>query len=45
MERVTIRGDRPVGDAPPADPAELRRYLMPPLAAFEATRAKRQHDL
>ncbi|MCL4798937.1 MAG: TauD/TfdA family dioxygenase [Burkholderiales bacterium] len=45
MERVTIRGDRPVGDAPPADPAELRRYLMPPLTAFEATRAKRQHDL
>lgn len=45
MERVTIKGDRPVGDAPPADPADLRRHLMPPLTAFEATRAKRQHDL
>lgn len=45
MERITIKGDRPVGDGPPADPADLRRYLMPPLTAFAATRAKRQHDL
>jgi taurine dioxygenase len=45
MERVTIKGDRPAGDGPPADPADLRRHLMPPLTAFGATRAKRQHDL
>jgi taurine dioxygenase len=44
MERVTIRGDRPIGDAPPADPSELRRYLMPPVVAFNATRQKRQHE-
>ncbi|MEJ2175475.1 MAG: TauD/TfdA family dioxygenase [bacterium] len=45
MERVTIAGDRPVGDAPPADPNALRRYLMPPITEFESTRRKRQHDL
>lgn len=45
MERVTIAGDRPVGDAPPANPEELRRYLMPPITAFETTRRARQHDL
>jgi taurine dioxygenase len=45
MERVTIKGDRPIGDAPPPDPAELRRYLMPPVTAFEASRQKRQHEL
>ena len=43
MERVTIAGDRPQGDADPADPSELRRYLMPPLTAFK-NRAKRQLD-
>jgi len=45
MERVTLAGDRPIGDAPPADPKELRRYLMPPISAFGATRQRRQHDL
>jgi taurine dioxygenase len=45
MERVTIAGDRPIGDASPADAKTLRRYLMPPITAFEATRRKRQHDL
>ncbi|MDX1376348.1 MAG: TauD/TfdA family dioxygenase [Burkholderiales bacterium] len=45
MERVTIAGDRPAGDAAPADPATLRRYLMPPITAFESSRRKRQHDL
>ncbi|HSH06516.1 MAG TPA: TauD/TfdA family dioxygenase [Burkholderiales bacterium] len=45
MQRVTIAGDRPVGDAPPADPGTLRRYLMPSITAFEATRRERQHDL
>lgn len=44
MERVTIKGDRPIGPGVPADPAELRRFKMPPITAFEATRAKRQHD-
>jgi hypothetical protein len=24
---------------------ELRRYLMPPVTAFEASRQKRQHEL
>jgi taurine dioxygenase len=44
MERVTIAGDRPVGDAPPADPKDLRRFLMPPITAAAATRARRQHE-
>jgi taurine dioxygenase len=44
MERVTIKGDKPVGDAPPADPSEIRRYLSPPVMAFES-RQKRQHEL
>ncbi len=45
MERVTIEGDRPVGDAPPPPSSEIRRDLMPPLTEFEATRVKRQNDL
>ena len=44
MERVTIKGDRPVGDGAPADPSELRRYLMPPITEFTKTRQKRLHD-
>ena len=44
MERVTLRGDRPMGDGPPADPAELRRYLMPRITDFADTRLKRQND-
>ncbi len=44
MHRVTIKGDRPMGDGPPADISELRRYLSPPLSEFEATRAKRDND-
>ena len=44
MHRVTIKGDRPAGDGPPADIAELRRYLSPPLSEFEATRARRDND-
>jgi len=44
MERVTIAGDRPVGPGAPADPAELRRFKMPPLSTLEATRATRQHE-
>ena len=45
MERVTIKGTRPVGDGPAADPKDLRRYLMPPLSEFKATAAKRRHEL
>ncbi len=45
MERVTInKGERPVGDGPAADPATLRKYLMPPIMEFTDTRQKRQHD-
>lgn len=44
MHRVTIKGDRPAGEGPPADISELRRYLSPPLSEFEATRAKRDND-
>lgn len=44
MERVTISGDRPLGDAEPADPAELRRYLMPPINSFSESRVKRLHE-
>jgi taurine dioxygenase len=45
IERVTVRGDRPVGDAPPPDPSELRRSLMPSVTEFENVRRKRQHEL
>lgn len=44
LERVTLRGDRPMGDVPPADPSDLRRDLSPPLSSLGATRAKRQND-
>ncbi len=45
MERVTVKGGRPVGDAPPPDESETRRYLMPPISAFRDSRQKRQHEL
>jgi taurine dioxygenase len=44
MERVTVMGTRPIPADPPADPKDLRRYLMPPLSAFRATAQKRQHE-
>lgn len=45
MDRVTIKGEgRPVGPGAPADPAELRKFKMPPITAFEGSRAARQHD-
>jgi taurine dioxygenase len=44
MERVTIKGTRPIAADPPADPKDLRRYLMPPLSAFRDTAQKRQHE-
>ncbi len=43
MLRVTIAGTPPLPDGPAADPADLRRYLMPPISAFR-DRAKRQHE-
>ena len=45
MERVTIKGTKPVGDGPAANASDLRRYLMPPVTAFDASRQKRQHEL
>lgn len=45
MERVTLRGERPMGDAPAPDPKTLQRYLMPPMSDFDSTRRKRQHEL
>ena len=45
MERVTIAGTRPMAAGKAADPSELRRYLMPPVTAFESSRQKRQHEL
>lgn len=44
MERVTIAGTRPLPAAEPADPKDLRRYLMPPLSQFRNTAQKRQHE-
>jgi taurine dioxygenase len=44
MERVTVKGTRPIPAEPAADPRDLRRYLMPPLSAFKATAQKRQHE-
>jgi len=44
MERVTIGGTKPMNAFEPADPEELRRYLMPPLSQFKNTAQKRQHE-
>ena len=44
MERVTISGTQPVAERSALDPAQLRRYLMPPPSAFSNTRQKRQHE-
>jgi alpha-ketoglutarate-dependent taurine dioxygenase len=43
MERVTIKGDRPHGTGEVANPAELRKFKMPPLMSF-GDRAVRQHE-
>ena len=47
MERITIAGTRPLAADPPADPSDLRKYLMPPLSDFrhKGTAQKRQLDL
>ena len=45
MERVIIiNGHQPIADAPPPDPATLRKYLMPPITQFSNSRQKRHHD-
>ena len=44
MERVTIKGDRPVGIGETAKVGELRKFKMPPLSAFERSRAQRQFE-
>ncbi len=44
MERVTISGTKPIPASAAADPAELRRYLMPPITAFNQSRQKRLHE-
>jgi len=44
MNRVTIKGDRPVGDVEPVEASKVRRYLSPPVMDFE-TRQKRQHEM
>ena len=44
MNRITIKGDKPVGDVKACDPSEVRRYLSPPVMAFES-RQKRQHEM
>ncbi|OVZ66099.1 hypothetical protein CDO46_02150 [Pigmentiphaga sp. NML030171] len=44
MERITIAGTAPIPASAPADPASLRRYLMPPVTAFKDSRQQRQHE-
>jgi len=45
LERVTIKGTKPIAATEPADPADTQKFLMPPITAFERVRAKRQHEL
>jgi taurine dioxygenase len=44
MERVTIKGDRPVGTGEVADASGLRRLKMPSPSSFEGRRAMRQFE-
>lgn len=44
MNRVTIQGDRPVGEGPAADLKSVRRFLSPPVMEFQS-RQKRQHEM
>ena len=44
MERVTLKGCKPVGDAAPPDQSEINRKRMPSLTEFGTTRAKRQNE-
>jgi taurine dioxygenase len=43
MERVTIKGDRPIGTGEVAKISELRKFKMPPLMSLKE-RAPRQHE-
>ena len=44
MERVTVKGDRPVGAGEAAKASELRKFKMPPLSSFDKSRAQRQFE-
>jgi taurine dioxygenase len=44
MERVTLMGTTPVGDAPAPDPSEIKSVRMPSLIDFGETRAKRHNE-
>lgn len=44
MERVTIAGTKPIAAQEPLSHDRLRRYLMPPISAFNDSRQKRQHE-
>ncbi len=44
MERVTVKGDRPVGASEAAKTSELRKFKMPPLSSFDKSRAQRQFE-
>jgi taurine dioxygenase len=44
MERVTIKGERPLGTGETADPAQLRRLKTPNLADLAGQRAVRQFE-
>ena len=45
MNRVTLKGTKPIADAPPPDPSEINRVRMPSLVDFGETRAKRHNEL
>lgn len=44
MQRVTIKGDRPVGAGEAADTSTLRHFKMPSLVGMEGVRAVRQFE-
>ena len=44
MERITLKGTKPIGDAEPPDPSEIKRVRMPSLADFGETRVKRHNE-
>jgi taurine dioxygenase len=44
MERVTIKGEKPIPATPPADPSEVKRLRTPSLMDIK-DRPKRQHEL
>ena len=44
MERVTLKGTVPIGDAPAPDTSEINRIHMPSLVNFGETRAKRHNE-